>query len=473
MGKLKIGEMNLRHASLVVVVILAVGQCSARCSGQGFQPPTTVQLPTFGVSIDAEGVLESKMFAEPGGRIFAERVAALMRVHDRDALKASKLRKVSLRRLEEAIERRLAVGEPLDDDMLRLAGLTRLQYVFVDDENHDVILAGPAERWIEDASGRYVGITSGRPILLLDDLLAALRTFAPDRPADSWVGCTIDPTQDGLRRLAEFQRTIPKVISDRERTQVGLRVRDGMRESLGLAEIRVFGLSPNTNMAHILVEADYRMKLIGIGLEPPPVEMATFMSSLRSAQHQVLQRWWFTPNYECVRVTDDRMAMELVGQGVQLLSEEYAVTAEGRLEESGRQPSRASQLFTQAFTRKYPDIADRSPVYAQLRNMIDLLVAAAYLRNEAIFERAGWHPSTLMDEEQIAIETKLAPTKTPCVANAAWKRSRLIAPAGGGVSIQANQALKAENLLEDSRGRLATLGQQQSVPADDEVWWWD
>ena len=37
-------------------------------------------------------------------------------------------------------------------------------------------------------------------------------------------------------------------------------------------------------------------------------------------------------------------------------------------------------MFTDAFTKKYPEIAARSPVYAQLRNLVDMAVAAAYLQ---------------------------------------------------------------------------------------------
>ena len=64
--------------------------------------------------------------------------------------------------------------------MRNLAGLLRVRYVFYYPESKDIVLAGPAEGWVPDASGRVVGITSGRPVLQLQDL-AVLP--GPSRPA--------------------------------------------------------------------------------------------------------------------------------------------------------------------------------------------------------------------------------------------------------------------------------------------------
>jgi hypothetical protein len=41
---------------------------------------------------------------------------------------------------------------------------------------------------------------------------------------------------------------------------------------------------PRDYLRHILVEADYRMKLIGIGLEQPPVRMASYVDRASPSQ---------------------------------------------------------------------------------------------------------------------------------------------------------------------------------------------
>ena len=91
----------------------------------------------------------------------------------------------------------------------------------------------------------------------------------------------------------------------------------GLKEKLGLHNVTVQGISPRMHYAQVMVEADYRMKLIGIGIEPPPVKMATYIdrATASDVSKNALQRWYFTPNYDCVRVADDELAMELVGQG--------------------------------------------------------------------------------------------------------------------------------------------------------------
>src|SRR5689334_3764428 len=95
-------------------------------------PPvaTTVQLPSFGVAIDADGVLSLKTFEDPGGKLRADRLAAAKRQLPANVFTPAKLRKVSLVRLERAISARQAAGKPVDDVMLHLAGLTRVEYVF-------------------------------------------------------------------------------------------------------------------------------------------------------------------------------------------------------------------------------------------------------------------------------------------------------------------------------------------------------
>ena len=40
---------------------------------------------------------------------------------------------------------------------------------------------------------------------------------------------------------------------------------NGLRTSLGMQNIRIGGVRPNTHFAQVLLECDYRMKLIGIG----------------------------------------------------------------------------------------------------------------------------------------------------------------------------------------------------------------
>lgn len=438
-----------------------------------FQPATTVQQPTFGVSIDAQGVLRTPKFAEAGDPLFQQRAAVAKAMLPADVFAPSRLRKISLRRLHQAIKDQLDHGQPLGDTITKLAGLLRLEYVFVFPQQGDIVVAGPAEGWMEDASGRVVGVTSGRPTILLEDLVVAMRAYGPGQPGNLWVGCTINPQADGLMRLAKFNRSMPSVIPESAKSNTALFKVRGMREALGLANIVVFSISPRTNMARVMVEADYRMKMIAVGLEAPPVRMPTFMSQLQVAPKDSFQRWWLTPDYQAVKLTPDRLSMEIVGDTVRLLTEAYQATAAGQLVKTGRKPSAPAKSYAKNFTKNYPKIARMSPVFQQLRNMVDVLVLAAFFQQESAFEQIGLAQNVFYDETVQLVRLMEEPKKTPCVANAIWKGSRLIAVAGGGVSIQASQALLEESLVPDTKGEIVKMRDEFKINADQTRWWWD
>lgn len=465
--------MNARLAAAAVVGVLYCGSTAAPPAAAQ-NAATTVQLPTFGVAIDAAGVLQVKAFEDPGGRLAAERARAAQAALPGDLAAVSPCRKVSLVRLEAAVRRVLDEGRKPDDAMRYLAGLQRVQYVFFFPDARDIVIAGPAEGFAADPSGRVCGIGTGRPVLELDDLVTALRAFPPGTLSRPFLGCTIDPPQAGLARLQQFQRTVPHVVPEAQRQAAGAQIATGMREALGMADVRVFGVPADTHFARVLVEADYRMKRIGIGLEPPPVRLASYLDLLgtMSVRQAALERWWFVPDYRCVRVTADKLGMELVGQGVQLLCEEKLIGQDGQLK-SGAQSNRASERFTAGFTQQYPELAARSPVFAELRNLIDLSVAAAFVQKQQYAEKAGWRMSTFADEQVLPVRTGLAPKQVAAAVQAAWKGSRFFALAGGGVSIRPDQALAAENLLADEQGTLARSRDEIARKLPPDRWWWD
>ncbi len=437
----------------------------------GFNLPTTVQLPVFGVAVSPEGVLEHVQFAPPGGQLFIERAAAARNALNPDIQKQSPLRKVSLARLQETMRKQLADGQPLPDDVLKLAGLQRIEYVFAFPDDHDIIIAGPAEGWIADADGRAVGMSNRRPVVLLEDLLTALRVFTSEKPHDIWVGCSIGSTQEGMKRLKEFQSQIPTRVTPEQEQAVAVAVWQGIENALGNAGVTVFGVPGSTNMSRVMIEADYRMKLIGIGREPPPVKMPVFFDQLAGAPRDNFQRWWFTPNYQCVEMTDDRLALRLAGQGVQLGTEEYKTDEQGNLIQLQANPLPAAKKYAEAFTKKYAEIAAANPVFAQLRNMIDILIVANFIQRENLLERTDLDIGLLLDAKAFSVETQTTPVSAKSLANVKWDSGHLVAPSGG-VSILASEAFKAEYLLPETD---LLRSQRESVQVTDKAnrWWWD
>jgi len=430
-------------------------------------PSLVMAQATAGVAVDAQGVLRKQLYADPSGQLTRQRIAAARATLDPEVTAFSPMRKISLNRLEQVIREHQGVPS---GEMRHLAGLLRVKYVFFYPETNDIVIAGPAEGWMTDVAGRVVGITSGRPIVQLQDLVVALRAFPPGKSGSSLIGCSIDPTAEGLAEMQRFLRSTGSRATPAD-TQY---IVSGLQTSLGLQEVSVHGISPKTHFAQVMVEADYRMKLIGIGLEQPAVRMVSFVDRANPAQvsRNALQRWYFTPDYQCVRASDDGLAIELVGDGVKLIGADEMVTATGERRTASR-GNIASQAFVASFTQKYSQLAERSPVYAELRNLIDLSIAAAYIQQEDFCHKAGWDMDLFGDEKAFAVETYNAPTKVGTAVNAIWRGRQLMTPIGGGVTIHADEALMADNLLEDEQGKVAEARRTTKLELAEGQWWWD
>jgi hypothetical protein len=70
------------------------------------------------------------------------------------------------------------------------------------------LIAGPAEGFFADPMGKVVGMTSGRAVLELQDLVAALRAYPPAGKGSHVLGVSIDPSQEGLARMQQWLKSI-------------------------------------------------------------------------------------------------------------------------------------------------------------------------------------------------------------------------------------------------------------------------
>ncbi|MEM9826138.1 MAG: DUF1598 domain-containing protein [Planctomycetota bacterium] len=451
---------------MVLAFLCASQQALADGGGGGGGDTNFFGNPIAGIDVDAGGVLKIKRF-DP--RLAAQRLEqARAAAAVQDVMRDSKLRKVSLRRLEAAIKQASADGERLSDDMVAMAGLTTVKYVFFYPETNDIVIAGPAEGFVQDPTDRFVGLTSGRPTLLLEDWVTAMRAFAPGQRPTSVISVSIDPTPEGLQRMQQF------LASVRPRPGDAQRLAQGLKNNLGLQKVTFRGIPTSTHFARVLVEADYRMKLIGIGLERLPLRMVSYVerANPRTASRSALERWYFQPNYDGIAVSDDGLAMQIKERGVQLVGENERV-AGGTRQKSGR-VNKASQAFCRDFSEKFNEIADRVRIYAELRQLIDIAIAAAYIQEQDFYGKSEWDAGVLMDESIVSVETYDAPVQVETAVNAIWKNGRLMTPLGGGVNIQPRVALSSDHLKVDQTG-IAKQTRSRSMPDQlaDGQWWWD
>ena len=160
-----------------------------------------------GVRVDADGVLK-RVERESSPQLAAilksarDDQSAEREYLSTDPRRISQLRKISLPRLERAIQLSRAAGKPPTEAMRLLAGLEKIRYVLVYPDTGDVVIAGPAGDWKTSTEGRIVNVASGRPVVQLDDFVVIWRHFS--EKANTTFGCAITPTQEALARTKSF-----------------------------------------------------------------------------------------------------------------------------------------------------------------------------------------------------------------------------------------------------------------------------
>ncbi|MFM7928653.1 MAG: DUF1598 domain-containing protein, partial [Pirellula sp.] len=192
-----------------------------------------------GVEIDPQGVL--RISAIDNSLALRVRKAALQTAAG-DEQVASQLRKVSLNRLEKVVAERLSEQQELGDDILGLAGLTRIEYVFFLPDSNDIVIAGPAEKIHVTENGERVGLKSGRSVLNLMDLVVALRIYAPSTEAVGSIAVSIEPTQEGIKRMNQYNAQFRGRAN-----QINPAVLAGMKQALGYQNVIIKGVPRETN----------------------------------------------------------------------------------------------------------------------------------------------------------------------------------------------------------------------------------
>lgn len=467
----KLGQfMNMLYRYCAFVAFFALAySATPQAFGQGGGGQDTILIgdPIAGIDVDATGVLRVKQF-DP--RLAVQRLAAARAQGDDNVMRPSELRKVSLNRLEAAIAERLAAGQRPNVEMQALAGLTAVQFVFFYPETNDIVIAGPAEGFFADPTDRLIGTQTGRPTVLLEDLVTALRAYAPHQQPTSVISVSIDPTVEGLQQMNAFIQ----IARRSARPGDDMRIAQGLKENLGLQTVTFKGIPNSTHFARVLVEADYRMKLIGIGLEQLPVPVKSYVDRANpsTVSANAMERWYFQPNYDGIAVSEDGNAMKIKERGVQLVGANERVVA-GRRSDSGR-ANRASQAFCREFTEKFPQIEKQVRIYAELRQLIDVAIAAAYIQQQDFYGQAGWNMPVLLDESAVEVETYTAPEQVETAVNAIWRGNTLMTPLGGGVHVEPRIALQQDRVEIDQQGANNQV-KQSAGPSDlaDGQWWWD
>lgn len=431
-----------------------------------------------GVKVDASGSLARIKSGKSNPRLEELRKSAMESTANSDVRKSSRIRKVSLTRLEKELQLRAASGLPIADEMNLFAGMYEIKYLLVYPESGDIVIAGPAGDWVVDAEGRKVNVETGKPLLRLEDFVVCLRNAFS---ADGKFGCSIDPRRENLAATQEFLAA-SKLKGDAWRK--------GVRETLGKQDIVVSGIDPGSNTARTIVEADYRMKLVGMGLEESIAEVKSYLDLVTLDKNgnpppMDVARWWFTLNYDSIVATESEDAFELIGTGVKVLSEQEMIDATGKRIHTGKTAGPTLE-FADGFTTHFSRMAEKYPVYAELKNVFDFALVAAIIRDRGCDSKVGWSRTYFgeaTDENQFVYLSPTAPSprEVDSVMNhriiEATKGGRkfrhTILGVSGGVTVNTSlmlakmKAPNGQSQIVDSH----KLAKPSELPHH--AWWWD
>lgn len=428
-----------------------------------------------GVRVDPRGVLAQATREEGTGRLAALGMTAREAVLQQEMAQVSGLRLVSLTRLEKEISARLAAGKPVVESMKHLAGLTQIQYVFVFPEDGEIVLGGPAEAWKYNEFGMAVGTDSGRPVLHLDDLVTVLRTF--DDGGQRIFGCSIDPRPENIQAVREYAATSQ---SKGALSPAGVRAwATKIGTLLGMQDITVYGVPGHSRVARVMVEADYRMKLIGVGKlnggphVPSYFELLARQPNLASGGLDAM-RWWMTMKYDGVLHSADRNNFEIRGSAVLCRSENQFLKDNGERVDSGKAEP-INKEFASRFTQHYGELADKDPVFAELQGIFDLALVAALIDRENLDQKAGWDRGAFALNGAYHPAFYATPKQTESVVNhKVFNGKDVVLQAAGGVRGDIQSVLQDETLRQENP-RLTTVSIQARKPATlpEGRWWWD
>ncbi len=391
-----------------------------------------------------------------------------------DMAQPSAMRLVSLTRLEHEVTRRMNEALPVPESMLQLAGLTHVQYVFLDKESMDIIIGGPAEGWQYNAQAEAIGLKSNRPTMHLDDLVTVLRTFTRNQPD---FGCSINTRDENVQSLLAFAQK----SQSRGPLSAGAGVRswvNQLQKKLGPQDVVVWGVPSDSHVARVIVEADYRMKLIGIDKLEGGKEIPSYFELLPTAMQKnppamEALRWWLAMKTEAVTHSPDRTAFEIVGSSVLCLSENQMLTAAGKHLPTGVSEP-INRKFAENFTQHYGVLAQRDIVFADLQNVFDLALVAALIRQERLSDRAGWDLGAFANNGAYRPSTYAVPKEVESVVNHKVFNGRdVVVQVAGGVRADVVSVVKNPELAKEAPQLAAVARQAETPKLPSGRWWWD
>ncbi|MDR1484411.1 MAG: DUF1598 domain-containing protein [Planctomycetaceae bacterium] len=358
------------------------------------------------------------------------------------------IRKVSLKKIDQAIYKAIDGDGFLPDTVRYLGGLTAVQYVVLVPEEKDILLVGPSEGWHVDAAGYVIGNITGRPILRLEDLVILFRTWY-NKDAHTTITCSIDPTPDSIARMNAVKNkfSVPSAKNARAYAYE-------LERANGNDVVVINGVERTSRIAKTLVSADFKMKQIGLGhIQSGLRGLPSYLSLLSGSPRHISPRFWLSADYGVVYHDSHKLTWKLAEVKVNAKTEDQYIDSRSNARVASGKTDPAAVRWCKKMDEQYNSLSRVDPVFGELRNCMGLAMVVALILREELLDKSGCSIRAIAEEPRM---------KTPSLPEPKFVAGKSVIAknvvACGGVEINpfnAIQAAKLDNKIDNQREQLA------------------
>ncbi|MDR2643469.1 MAG: DUF1598 domain-containing protein [Planctomycetaceae bacterium] len=362
------------------------------------------------------------------------------------------IRKISLKKIDQAICDTVDSNKFLPDTARYLGGLTAVNYVVLVPEEKDILLVGPSESWKIDAAGYVVGNITGQPILRLEDLIVLFRTWY-NKDVHTTITCSIDPTPDSIARMNAVKNKFG--IPTR---QTASAYAYELEKASGNDIVVINGIDRTSRIAKMLVAADFKMKQIGLGhIQSGLRGLPSYLSLLSGSPRHISPRFWLSADYGVVYHDSHKLTWKLADVKINAKTEDQYIDARSNARVASGKTDPVAVRWCKKMDEQYNSLSRIDPVFGELRNCMGLAMVVALILREGLLDKSDCSIKTITEDPRM--KTPQLPEPKFVVGKSIIAKNVV---ACGGVEINpftTIRAAKLDNKIDKQREQLAkTIG---------------
>ncbi len=222
----------------------------------------------------------------------------------------------------------------------------------------------------------------------------------------------------------------------------------------------------STRFANVLVAADYRMKCLGMGVDPSPVKGLPSYLQMGAVGGGTLPRWWLAPKYDPLLTDGKGLAWELRGPGVMCMAEEDLFNRSGQREQTMK-ANPTAQKWADAMSSHYEELSQKEAVFGDLRNCMDLAVIGTLIVKEHLLDKADLQLNNLLNDRQLPTAMYNSPKQVDTKSSFV-KRGNNVVIISGGVQLQPWEFVQKQETSDS-----ITPLRSSATAKKDSRWWWN